>query len=372
MADRRFFSWYLTKYVTKEVLFTFVAGTTLFLLILLTFQAIRLSDFVVVHQVALRDVGRLSLYLMLSFLPIAIPIAFLFAILMGISRANSEGEILALEVTGISRLQIYLPIGALSLLVSALCLYTALYLVPNGNRAFELLITRLGNERVMAALKPGVFAEGFYGLELFAEQIVPVRNEMKKVFIYDERDEANPLAITAQAGRLKSEPEKGLLTLRLTNGAIHVEKRTDMGIQQQILFDVYDINLELRPAGDSWRAFSPPSFTYPHLLKRLEETEHDLPQHRQLQVELHRRFAMAFACFVFGALGFFIGTYSQRGLRSTAIILCIFVGVIYWLAHIVANALAVSGSVLPWLGVWLPNILFLAVSYLLYRRYGHA
>ena len=370
MQRGRILSWYLTKYVSKEVVFSFFSGTTIFLMIMLMFQAIRLSEFVVVHQVALKDVWRLSLYLGLSFLPIAVPIAFLFAVLMGISRSNSEGEILALQVNGISLPQIYFPIGLFSLLVTAFCLYTSLYTVPRGNRAFELLITKLGNERVMAALKPGVFTEGFFGLVLFAEQIIPIKNEMKRIFIYDEREEAHPLSITAQAGLLKSVPEKGVLTLRLSNGAIHVENKEVGGIQQKINFDVYDINLEVAATGEAWRAYSPPSFTYPQLKQRILETVHDPPHNRQLEVELHRRFSMAFSCFVFGALGFFIGTFSSRGIRSTAIIFCILVGVIYWLAYLAVNALAISGWVTPWIGVWVPNVVFLLVAYFCYRRYG--
>jgi len=370
IAGTRFFSWYLTKYVYKEVLFSFIAGTSIFLLIMLMFQVIRLSEFVVEHHVAIQDVGRLSLYLMLSFLPLAVPVAFLFAVLMGISRANSEGEILALQVNGISLGQIFAPLAGFSVLVSSVCLYTSLYTVPRGNRAFELLITKLGNERVMAALKPGVFMEGFYGLVLFAEQIIPIKNEMKRIFIYDERDEGHPLAITAQAGLLKTEQEKGYLTLRLTNGAIHVEKKQAAGIQQKIEFDVYDINLELAPTGDNWRAYSPPSFNYEQLKHRIQETLHDPPQHRQLQVELHRRFSLSFACIVFAALGFFIGTNSQRGVRSAAILLCLLVALVYWISYLAANALAVEGWLIPWFGIWLPNALFLGVAYWSYRRYG--
>ncbi len=366
---RPLFSWHLTKYLSREVLFSFLSGTTIFLLIMLMFQAVRLMEFVVMHQVALADVGRLCFYLGLSFLPLAMPIAFLFAVLMGISRANSEGEILALQVTGISLRQIFAPVAAFSFFISLICLYLSLYTVPQGNRLFELLYTRLGNERVIAALKPGVFTESFYGLVLLTEHIVPLKNELKQVFIYDNRDDTHPLAITAAAGILKSQPEKGMLTLRLTKGSIHVENTQVEGVQQKIDFDVYDINLELGEQGEAWRAYSPPSYNFPQLRQRITETIPDPPQHRQLLVEYHRRFSMAFSCVVFGALGFFIGILSQRGIRSSAIMLCMGVAVGYWTFYIGANALAVSGWIPPWLGIWLPNFIFLGVARFCYRRY---
>jgi lipopolysaccharide export system permease protein len=365
---RSLLSWYLTKYMAVEVLGSLLVGTGVFLLIMLTFQAIRLSEFVVVHQVALKDVGKLSIYLMLSFVPIAVPIAFLFSVLMGISRANSEGEVVAMQANGISFGQLFLPLGFFSVFVTAITLYAALYSVPQGNRKFELLIEKLGNERAMAALKPGVFQEGFFGLVLFAEQIIPMKNELKKVFIYDERDDGNPLAITAEAGLLKSIPEKSILTLRLSQGSIFVDKKRSDGAQEKIDFDLYDINLEVGEHGGAWREYSPPSFNFDQLKTRLKETLPDPPMHRKLEVELHRRFSLSFACCVFALLGFVIGTRSHRGVRSTAVILCLIVGLIYWLAYVGANALALTGWVVPWLGVWAPNLLFAGLGIWMYRK----
>lgn len=366
---KRLGSWNLAKYVLSEILPSFFTGITIFLLIMLMSQAIRLSEFVVIHHVGMRDIGAMSVYMMTSFLPIAIPIAFLFAVLMGISRANSEGEILALQVNGISLRQIFFPVGVLSVVVSVVCLYAALYTVPQGNRSFELLITRLRNERVMEALKPGVFNGAFHGLVLFAEHIVPVKNEMKRVFIYDEREESHPLAITAQAGLLKFAPEQGVLTLRLTNGSIHEDKKVLDPTLLTIDFDVYDINLNVDQGGGGWRDYTMPSYTYPQLKQRLAETVPDPPMHRQFAVEIHRRFSLSFSCVVFAALGFFIGILSQRGMRGTATVLCLVVGLVYWLNILMANALAARGWGPPWLGVWFPNFAFTGVSYYCYRRY---
>lgn len=362
-----YFSWQLAKYVSQDVLFSFISGVTIFLLIMLMFQAIRLSEFVVVHQVSMKDVVKMSSYLMLTFLPIALPVAFLFSVLMGISRATSEGEILALQVSGLSLWQIFFPIFIFSALITGICTYASLYTVPKANRAFELLITRLSSERVVAQLKPGIFSS-FRGLVFFAEQIIPLKSELKRVFIYDERDQEYPLAITAQAGVLRTSPETGNLTLRLSDGAIHVDRKNDLTKLQKINFRVYDINLELEPRADSWRDYSPQSYDFSQLRNRIRETVQDRPQNWQLLVELHRRFSLSFSCLVFAGLGFFIGVLSHRGVRSTAIILCLMVGLLYWIFYIGANALATSGWVWPWLAIWFPNVLFTGVTYVCYRR----
>lgn len=368
LIQSRYFSWHVTRYMLKDVLFSFLVGTSIFLLIMLMFQVIRLSEFVVLHQVSVRDVGALCFDMMLSFVPIAVPVAFLFSVLMSISRANSEGEIVAFQVSGFSLKQLFSPVAALSLLVTAFCLWASLYFVPRGNRAFELLIERIGNEHVMSQLKPGIFQEGFFGLTLFAEHIVPLKNEMKRIFIYDEREENLPLIVTAQAGILRSSPERGSLTLRLSNGSIHVDRRRGDGIQQKIDFEVYDINLNIADRADGGREYSMPSYTYPQLKQRLKETVNDPQENRSLFVEIHRRISLSFSCIVFAALGFTIGTGNQRGVRSTAIVFCIFVALIYWIAYLATNALSSAGWVAPWLGIWVPNFLFLGLSYHFYRR----
>ncbi len=366
-----YFSWSLTKYVLRDVILSFFSGTAVFLGIFLLFQAVRLMEFVVMHQVALLDIAKLCIAMGLSFLPLAAPVAFLFAVLMAISRANSEGEILALQANGISLKQVFAPLGVFSILLSLGVLYASLYTVPRGNRSFELLYTRLGNEKIISTLKPGVFTEGFYGLVLFTEHIVPLKNELKKVFLYDRREEAHPLSITAQAGILKTQLDKGLVTLRLTNGSIHMENPDGEleTAQQKIDFDVYDINLEVGEKGEAWRAYSPPSYDLPQLNQRIAETVHDVPTHRQLLVEYHRRFSMAFSCVVFAAMGFAIAILSHRGIRSSAILLCMCVALAFWLCYLGANALAVAGWVPPWLGIWAPNFFFLGVAYFTYRRY---
>jgi lipopolysaccharide export system permease protein len=232
-----------------------------------------------------------------------------------------------------------------------------------------LLYTRLDSERVISTLKPGVFTEGFFGLVLFTEQIVPLKNELKRVFLYDRREEGHPLSISAEAGLLKTQIDKGLVTLRLTNGSIHVENPEGEAeaVQQKIDFDVYDINLQLGERGEAWRGYSPPSYEYSQLSQRIRETIHDPPLHRQLLVEFHRRFSMAFSCVVFAVLGFAIAVRNDRGARGSAILLCLMVALAYWLCYIGANALAIAGWVPAWLAIWFPNFL-LAAYFLLNRR----
>ena len=101
-----------------------------------------------------------------------------------------------------------------------------------GGIHFVSAITKLGSERVISQMKPGVFLDGFFGLTIFSEEVIPGRNEIKNVFIYDRRDEEHPLVITSKAGILKVDTKNpALITLRLTDGSIYVEKDRASGVQ---------------------------------------------------------------------------------------------------------------------------------------------
>lgn len=362
-------SFSLSRYLFREIVPPFLLGTILFVMILLLFQAIRLMEFVIGNQVPLADVTALSFHLMMTFLPVAIPVSFLFAVLMAISRAQSEGEIMALEVSGTSLRQVIVPVVAIGALVALGSVQLALYRAPRSNRAFELLITRLGSERVVAQIKSGVFNTGFHGMTLYAEQVKPLRSELTRVFLYDERDETRPLAIVADAGVLRQIPEKGRLLLRLTNGAIHPLRTQFTALQQKIEFDLYDIYLDIAGSATWTRPYSMPSFDYPQLRDQIAAAPAGTVQYRRLVVELHRRYALAFSAVVFAALGFATALRGRRGVRSGAIVLCLFVGLVYWLSFLASNAVALRGFADPRLIVWAPNIAFLALSYGAYRKF---
>lgn len=367
----RGFSFYLFKYAFKEIGFSFIFGSLIFLFIMLMFQVIRLSEFAVEHQVSLVDLWTIARSLLLSFTPIALPVSFLFCVLLGVSRANSDGEMIGFQAQGISLVSVFVPFCVLSLGLSFFVLYLSFYTVPKGNREFELMIEKVGNEKAMSALKPGVFLDGFFGLVLFAEQIVPVKNELKNVFIFDDREPENPLAITADSGLLQREASNGFLTLRLNQGTIYCEKKYEAPYQQKVNFDVYDINLKLKEAGNSWRAYSLPSYNYDQLIEQLRGVIPDPAHRRNVETEVHRRFSLSFSCLIFSALGFFIGILSHKGIRSTAVLICLLVALVYWLAYIVATGLASESRWPVSLLVWIPNLIFLIVSYLCYRKYRY-
>src|SRR4028118_1479057 len=85
-------------------------------------------------------------------------------------------------------------------------------------------------------------------------------------------------------------------------------------------------------------------------------------------VEIHKKFAIPFACIAFGVLGLPLGITNRRGGKSSGFSLSIAIIVFYYIMISNGEQLAGSGKVPPWLGMWAANVILLAVGiYLLIR-----
>src|SRR5205823_4134845 len=74
------------------------------------------------------------------------------------------------------------------------------------------------------------------------------------------------------------------------------------------------------------------------------------------RIELHRRFALPFACLMLALVGIPLGASSRRGSRSAGYVWAIFLSFFcYWVAYIALTNLARSRAIPVELASWLPD-----------------
>jgi LPS export ABC transporter permease LptG len=88
----------------------------------------------------------------------------------------------------------------------------------------------------------------------------------------------------------------------------------------------------------------------------------------QYEVEIHKKFALPFACIIFAMLALPLGLSSRRGGRAYGYVVGITIFIIYWGILSTGENLALHERVSPALGIWAPNILFAALALLLLVR----
>ena len=149
MMPRRF-----DRYLLREMVGPFalaLAGLVLFILLNIILS---LSDLMVDRGVEMAMMLRLILYKVPSLLVIAVPMAALFAVFLGLGRLASDREIMALESMGVSLRRMMVPLLLAATLVAGADFLVYNWAVPASEQAYQQtlrqIIFRDGAPRITA------------------------------------------------------------------------------------------------------------------------------------------------------------------------------------------------------------------------------
>ena len=269
---------------------------------------------------------------------------------------------------GMSRLAIAPTIIALGVFVLSICLN--MEWVPRGERTFKELLIKVGNTRVVSSIKAGTFTSGFFDLLIFADKVDNRTNQLRKVFIYDEREPKNPLTVVAHAGEIVSVKTPNELSaaalLKLYDGSIH-KNEAHTSTYQKIDFGEYKLFLRLSE-GTADSILKPHMITHKELLKRISNTQKDSYEGREMRGEYWRRYAIAISPLIFVFLGMGLGSFRNRSVRAGAAITSLVILVVYWTIQTWATLTLLKGQLNPLLAMQLPNIVMAIGAFFAFKR----
>lgn len=348
------------QYIFFETLPAFIMGLLVFVLIILMFQVLRLTEFALIHGVDSKTIAQIIGFICISMLPILFPMSLLFAVILTYNRLSMDSEVIAFKSSGLSMWTLTAPAMILALLVGVISAQTSFEIAPWGNRQFEILYTQLGNTKAAATIKAGTFSEGFFDLVVYANEVDPTTNDLKNVFIYNERDTDSPLTIIAKLGQIIPDPDRPghSVLLRLRDGDIHRKSNT----HTKIKFNTYDLQL-LDPVQIVEREKSPQSLTLEDLKALRLRKDLTEEQERLYTIEFHKRWAISVLCVVFAMIGVGLGIQTNRRQQKVGgVILCIAVIVAYWILYVALESFARNGQMPAVLALWTPNLIFGGLS----------
>lgn len=345
-------------YLLSEIIPSFLLGVFVFICVLLMFQALRLTEFLLIHGIKWTTMVKIMGYMSISFLPLLLPMSLLFAVLLTYNRFSLDSEIIAFKSSGVNTWSIILPALVFSLVITLVSSQTSFYLAPWGNRQFEVLINRLGNTKAAASVKEGTFSEGFFDLVVYSNKVNSQTGVLNDLFIYDEKNPEAPLTIIAHEGQIipdSTHPGHSVL-LRLFNGQIHRKGESHTVIN----FDSYDVLLN-DPIKLEEKKKSVSSLNLEELQSLRNNPPSDVtPEMRKdYDIEYHKRSALAAACIAFGVLGLAFGIVTnRRSGKSSGFILSVGFIILYWVVYLSFESLVRSNQLSAAIGLWLPNALF--------------
>jgi lipopolysaccharide export system permease protein len=345
------------QYIFFEMMPSFLLGLLVFIFILLMFQTLRYTEFVLIHGGDLKTIGEIIFYLSISFIPALFPMSLLFAVLMTYGRLSSDSELVALKASGVGPISLLIPALILGAMVSVLSAQTMFGIAPWGNRNFEILISKQSSQKAGLTLREGTFSEGFFDMVIYANKVNSEAGTLEKVFIYDERQGGLPLTIISKNGQIVQDPNNpgNSALLRLREGDIHRKGEN----HTQIHFQTFDFKLS-DPAKVEMREKSPQSLQFQELNDRIKAPETSPEDRIRFLSEFHKRWAVSSACFIFALLGVGLGSVANRRTgKGSGLVPSLIVIVLYWILYLSAEGLARSGQAPVVIAIWTPNLIFL-------------
>lgn len=161
----------LLRYVLSELVVPLLVWLAFLFLLLFVMQFLRATEVFLGSAVTAGDLGRLLLYLGPHFVVMALPVAFLLAILLGMGRLGEDSEIVAMNSLGVGPLQILAIPVTLGVALGAVMLLMTSTFEPRGMSAVKGLLNEIIKKNVAGDVKPGVFYEDLSRFTVYVQDV---------------------------------------------------------------------------------------------------------------------------------------------------------------------------------------------------------
>ncbi len=355
----------LDRYLLRHVLRPFLWCTALVVALIFLLQIRKLADAALGTGLTLSDATLIFLSLLPQFLVIVIPLAYMASLMVGLGRLSQDLEILALRAAGADPLRLAkVPLG-LGVIIAVAILPIAHLAGPYGlNQLYDRLV-QVGIQNIIHAITPGVFTQDLDGLAL----VIRDRNEhgvLFDVFVFDNRDPAHPVLITADQATLS--PTKEGIGLNLTDGEVHL--KTQSPHYDRLSFKKAKIGIDVRQElNERTRFLSPIQRMSSREMMQVFQQDSKASLHmRRTERDFWRRFSYPSMALIFGLLAtaIMLRGKEQKPVRKVLWALAGVVG--YYMLVRVGDYGIAHGLVSPFVCVFGPNLAVLALgSTMLYR-----
>jgi lipopolysaccharide export system permease protein len=328
-------------------------------------RMLQLRELFLSQNLGLFDLLQLFVYLCPFFLLLIMPIACMLSVFLTFLRMSSDNEHIALKANGVSLYQLLPAPLVFGCLCTLCCYFISFYGLSWGMDNFKRTIIEYARTRSKIAIQAGVFNRDFPKLTFYAHKVDSEAGELEFVFVQDSTLKDTTVTVVAPYGRIEADAEKGEMSIAFRNGRIFRKHGDELNILQ---FGTYKVRLPLgrllggfkfdkdKPSemsiGRLWRMHRDPP----------QKVLHDEGLRRKVETELVKRWALPFGCIVLGLFAFPVAC-AFRGLRQQyGLLLSMGLFLVYYTCFSVAVSLGETGAFSPYVGLWIPNVVFLGIG----------
>lgn len=357
------------RYLTQELILPFLFGVAAFVGIFVgTDLLFRLTEYYTTWGVGVITLVQLFFLSLPSIIVVTFPMAMLLATIMSFSRMAGDSEITAFRAGGVSVYRLVLPALIAGLLLSVITVGINELVVPRANYIYEQIVwqfkhgermPKTQNNLYLTPLDPETNRPDYI---LYAHRFNGDTATMQDVILQEYEQGKPTTLIEAQSAKWLSDG------WHFFNGMIfHLQAGERI---PALKFEEYEVQgIFQRPEEISRISKKTGEMNMEELTEYIRMMEKQGKEMNKEWVEWHQRLSIPFASFIFVLLAAPLGIKPRRsGGSAMGLGLSIVVIFIYYVLMTVGDALGGQGTIPPWLGAWLQNIVFLVIgSILLYR-----
>lgn len=375
----------LSRYCLKEFIPPFLIALLCFTCIILFDELFRLVKLFVKKGVSPFYLMESLLYVMPATVVLSIPMAALVAILLALGRLSTDAEIMAMRAHGIAFHQLMIPLISATVLLSAIDLAMMEFVLPKATRASVSLKRDIQRHNPAIILEEGTIMKELQteGKLWMYESTDPKTDRLQNVKIWDEIYPGQPRLTLAKSATLGY--DNGNAKLTLYDGETY-EPQTDGSdgfrvtqFQQQHLS--LDFTKDLQRS--EYKSQHPQTMRVGELRTHIEKlensinlkpdkiSEYTINKLRYSKVELHKKFALPFACLAFGIIGIPLGFMVKKNGRMIGFGIGLAVILLYYLLLQIGQNSGINGKLHPAIAMWFPNLVIGVIGIaLLLRMFG--
>ena len=174
-----------------------------------------------------------------------------------------------------------------------------------------------------------------------------------------------PTTIFAETGRLSADPGAKLVRLQLASGSIH--RSLDKGSYQVVEFSTYSLTVNLNQALNGVTK-DELDMTLAELRANIASPKASAKLRLDMKLELHRRFALPFACLVFALVGVPLGVQNQRSGKAAGFAVSIGIILLYYMVLAAGKSFGERGLLPAAAAIWTPNVIFAIFGLYLFKK----
>ncbi len=215
----------LHVFMLKSFIGPFVATFFISMFVLIMQFLWRMIDDLVGKGLEFSVIAELLLYVAITLVPMALPLAVLLSSIMTFGSLGEHYELIALKSAGISLYRIMKPLIILIVLLTVMAFVFSNNVMPVANLKMYSLLYDIRRQKPEMSFKEGIFTNDLEGYSIKIDRINKNTGMMYNMLIYTHKDGTGNYEVTkADSGMMISDMNHDMMQLVLYNGHTYTDE----------------------------------------------------------------------------------------------------------------------------------------------------